>query len=207
MNLRDAAREHRREADSHRRDGDFLTAGDYYMLGAYARFATGVPHLSDGIGLQYVLRAGTCYRLGGRLDRCRNVCEQGILRAEDRIDRVFSRPEPEYFVDRAARGIWHEYIGDFRVLAELEANDEAYDDAVTIYEEAGDPDLNSAETRIRGNISYFHDLAAGVSDEAVAQLEEHTGYGTTFTEWVAFKRDQYPVLIEKLLERGSWTWE
>lgn len=162
MDMRSISREQRREADSLRRNGDFLEAGDYYVLAAYARFATGVPHRSDGIGLQYVLRAGTCYRLGNRPDWCRNVCKQEILPAEDRIERVFSRPALEYLVDKAVRGIWHEYVGDLRVLADLESRDEAYDDAVGISEETGDPDRNSAETGVRGNGSRFHDPAASV---------------------------------------------
>jgi hypothetical protein len=80
------------------------------------------------------------------MERWRNRCETGILRAEDMSGRALSGPMPERDIHHADRGGWQEAIGLFCLGGNFDGVDEAYDRAFEVYEAAGDPHSHRAET-------------------------------------------------------------
>lgn len=190
------------KAQEYRREGRYVNAGEWYTKSAYTDLAYGLPGKSTGGELRRLLEAAICYRIGGRLDRCRNRCRMGILRAEDLRDRVLSDPPPEYGPHHAERAGWDESIGDFRIVGQLEGIDEAYEAAEEIYREAGDPLVNYVETPHFSLNAVFKSVAEGSGydqDELKDRYEN-----TTCIEWANFKRDQFPNFVETLVEQGEW---
>lgn len=190
------------EARERRRDGEYEAAGDYYTIAAHRGYAKTLPDSPwFGAGLFHLERAALCYELAGLSERRTNRCQQGILIAEDMIDRVFAE-SPEYYVDRARRGVWYEYIGDFRLIGDLGDPSSAYDEAIAVYEDGDDPDTFYAEQEQTPLMLHYTQVAEAVGrdPEPIDSFENDL----TFVDWVQRKRDTYPELLEALYEQGEW---
>ncbi|MFC7079131.1 hypothetical protein [Halorussus caseinilyticus] len=129
------AHEHEQAAQQHRENGDFVEAGECYTAAAYIYLADWPPtHRGKNVshGEYYLLNAATCYRLGGCTDRARNRCQQGVLIAEELLDRTKNIGGTTAY-DRARYAAWYEFIGDFRVVGILTEKVSAYERAEQIY--------------------------------------------------------------------------
>lgn len=202
---KDLMRSHRDRANELRTNGDYVEAGEYYSLAAYCRFGERPPDsygINMSAGQVNLLRAAICYRVGGRSDRCRTRCRQGELIAEEMIDRVFSMDPPEYHYDRARRGVWYEYLGDFRCIGEIGDPDRAYERAIVVYEDAGDPGTECSEQEHGYTMAVYREVARAV-DQDPGPIDSMRNE-LTLTDWVAAKRETYPSLLDELDERGKW---
>lgn len=197
------ASQHRTQAEEKREQGEYVTAGHYYSQAAFEIAGVGAfINTSDGTELRRLLEACTCYRIGGADQWCRNRARLGELLAEEWAQRVFTKPEPSYDFDRAERGVWYEYIGDFRTVGQLGDPDPMYARAKEIYRDAGDPMANLAETPQKANISYFNSLAraAGKDMEEVYSITKNG----TFSEWVEYKQKHLVGILETIIENESY---
>jgi len=204
----ESARKHKEVANEYRRAEEFSEAGDYFTTAAYAYLGDSPPKTGLGItNAEYcLLQAVVCYRLGDQFSRAVNRSRQGILIAEDVLDRVLAAETPENVYDRARRGALYEFIGDFRVVGDLDGADEAYDAAVEIYEEAGDPTTGYSEQE-RMRLMDFLDLVGTAVGEELEASWRTGQHNSTFTEWVAYKRDQLPSVVTELMALGTWNWD
>lgn len=198
------ARELLEDAEAAHEENDLVTAGDLYTRTAYAYVASG-PYDPGGWtskGLYCLLLAATAYKVAGRDQLCENRCRQGILIAEDVSERALAGSTPSNIYDDAKRGVWQEYIGDFRLVAGLDGADEAYDRATNVYVEAGDPETSYAEQETGWIMAYFREVARPTGMDVETLSEVQMRY--PMSEWVAFKRDHLPEALETLVKRGSW---
>jgi len=104
----------------------FEEAGTIYTVTAYRtlghrEMANGDDRQISG-GLDRLLRATLSYRRAGRMDRCQNRAEQGILIARDIQENVVEDPR------RVA--VLQEFIADFHGISGLEGYQQAYDDTL-----------------------------------------------------------------------------
>lgn len=200
--------EHDETADNYRQQGMFHEAGDYYTIAAYEYLGTSPP--TTGLSISHpvyvLLQAAVCYRLDDDFDRAVNRCHQGILISEDVLERVMEAETPENIYDDARRGAIYEYIGDFRVVGELNGVDEAYDNAIHIYQGAGDPETNYSEQEHMRLMDFFDLIATTVSDGLDTSWRRSLS-GLTFTDWAEYKREKLPELLSDLYEYGKWDWE
>lgn len=185
-----------RQALDLRKDGQFVDAGDHYTVAAYESLARGLPGkygIKISGGEVHLLRAAICYRVGDRMDRSRNRCRQGILIAEDMIDRVFDMVPPTNFYDRARRGVWYEYIGDFRCIGDLRDPAAAYEKAIEVYEAADDPDTMYSEQEHSYTMAVYREVAKAV-DRDPGPIDDMCNE-LTLSDWVEQKRETYPSLL------------
>ena len=204
------ARDHESAADDRRRRGDFAEAGDQFSAAAYAYLGLADSLPTTGLGITNTefsfLPASVCYRLDARPDRATNRCKQGILIAEDVLERTLTVERPENSYDQARQGAPYEFIGDLRLLGQLDGVESAYDEAIRVYETAGDPNTGYSEQEHMRLMSFLDLVGSGVGQPL--DDEWRTGMaGATLTDWVEHKRAQLPVVLDQLLEKGSWRWE
>lgn len=186
-------------------NGNSVQAGEYHTLIAHEWLGKSLPTkfgTKISGGEVALLRAAICYRLGGRLDRCENRCRMGILVAEDMIDRVFEMEPPENAYDRARRGAWYEYIGDFRCIGDFGDPGSAYDRAIEVYEDAGDPGTECSEQEHMYTMAVYNEVARALGRDP--EPVETTQNDMTLTDWVEKKRETYPEMLTELDERGEW---
>lgn len=193
---------HVRRARSLREEGHLQEAGDSFTAAAYADLAKGTPSATWYSGGETNLeRAALCYRIEGQIERCENRCRQGILIAEEMLDRVFeTTPDSEW--GRARRGIWHEYIGDFRTLAGLPGSDAAYSRAEAVYRRNGDPETSYAEEEHPLMFNFYRSVVGAVEQDPGPF--DSVASTLTFSEWVGVKRNRLAEAIEVLCDRGEW---
>lgn len=162
--------------------------------------------------------AAVCYGLAEDQFRCVNRCQQGVLVAEDLLDHALSGEPPSNFYDRARRGAWYEYMGDFALIAREVADEhvtvrysddespgDLYERAKEIYVEAGDPGLTAVEADNDRALTFFTFVARG-ADFDLSQLETMRTYETeaTLSEWIDYKHQELPKLLADLLATGEW---
>lgn len=210
--MKERARELKKEADRIRESGDFGKAGNYYTAAAHEYAGTVTEHVFPEpdhtyAALSELLRATTCYRMTGDEFRVQNRCELGTLLAEDYIEYIDDQDYREGSFADLRRGAWPEYIGDLRTIAERDDADEAYDRAMKIYESAGsDIDIVCAEGEHMGLIRFFMSIRRGLGHEIPRDAPEQLTLEpeTTFPEWLEYKRERLPSLLDQLEEQGEW---
>lgn len=180
---------------------EFEEAGDRFTLAMHAILAESEyvtkPFEDDSLnsarGLRCLLSAALYYRVGENLDRCRNRCKQGILLTEDLRDHVVTH-DPQ-------RGLMYEYIGDFRVIGNLEGWRVAYDTASDYYAECRNPIQWQAEPEFELNISFLLDLAeeGGI---AVSRKQKNEISAESLTKRIAYKRENFPTIVDQFLPSG-----
>lgn len=206
--MKERARELEREADQHRSAGRISEAGDAYTSAAHEYAGSAERTFPEPGDTQFVLgallKAATCYRISGDDFRTQNRCDLGTTIAEDHIEYVDRQDiEPGTFAD-LRRGAWPEFIGDLRTVASRTDADEAYDRAISIYESAGDFESVYAEQEHTKLAAFFRIVRSGVGQTIAEDDPEQLGFGTTFTEWVEYKRKRLPGLLDELEEQGEW---
>lgn len=200
--LVDDARE-RREA------GDLIGAGDAYTAAAHEYAGTvrehsfPEPDLTRGT-VSRLCYAATCYRIAGDEFRVQNRCELGTLLAEDYLDYIDGVEfEDGSFAD-LRRGAWPEFVGDLRTIAGRDDAGDAYDEAVAIYDAAGDWEFVLAEQEHSRLAGYFRSVRRGLGHDIPVSAPEQEAMGITFAEWVEDKRERLPGLLEELEAAGDW---
>ncbi|MFC7074587.1 hypothetical protein ACFQJ7_08720 [Halovenus rubra] len=129
------------KADEYRQSGELVSAADYYSrVGYYGLSRACFHHRGLWIGIDKLRLAAVCYRMSGEDSRCTNRSQQSELMINEVIDNHL----PENKTKRDAwTGLAHEYIGDFRMIANRKDANEAYQTAMKLYkrvEQAGAPD-------------------------------------------------------------------
>jgi hypothetical protein len=116
-----------------------------------------------------------------------------------------SPPPATHPHDQAQRGVWTEYEGDFRMLGDLPEANEVYERASEIYEDAGDPESVGIEQFFM-SVTVLPELLARGTDTSIGEFESAARPAATLTEWIQFKREQMPVLLEQLDDADEWTY-
>lgn len=186
--------------------GEYVEAADSYTAAAYEYFgANGLTHsVSVARGLRYLIIGATCLRYRDRLERCQNLCWQGVHISRAISEEALSLPPEPNPYDQSVRGVWYEFEADFRVVGELPEAADAYDRAKAVYADAGDPDTAAFEQ--------FH-LAAAIlpkvlvygTDTDPEDLHSVIRPPATLTDWVEFKRQTLPAILERLDDGDEWT--
>lgn len=204
----EAAVERTERADHHRRDREFVAAGDEYTGAAHEYFGDEKPHHA----LERLVRAIICYRLADEVTAqkrrfCRSMgVEYCRYRALEDADE--SRQSESYLAARP--GAWREFAGDVLLANGEPAYSDEYDAAAELYRGPSDVDLSIIENEHIRLFDIYRSivLAVGRSEyyERVQKMELHYNEGT-LTDWVEFKRETLPACIESLTEEREWVWE
>ena len=197
------ARKYRNNAEQKQQSGDYLTAGHYCSHAGFEIVTLGTPiRVSTGHALRDLLNACICYRIEGADQWCENRVRMGLLLAEELGTRFRSKPPATHPFDRAQRGVWDEFIGDFRVIGRLGGSERVYERAKETYREAGDPHTGSEEPPHATVIWFFYSVA----DAAGADMDEvfEATHNQPFSEWVEYKQERLPGLLETVVENGSY---
>lgn len=194
-------------ASTHRRNGKYTLAANQYTTAAYAHLAEGPPsgyHKIVSWALYRLLQSGICYRIANNFDRCRNRCRQGILIAEDTVEQVTELSQTDNEYDMARRGAWHEYVGDFRLVADLSGVDDAYEKAKETYRTAGNPVCGYAEQEHMRLHDFFRSVALpqghDVDDWHTIEMDSQ------LTTWVDYKAEYLPGYLEATYEQAEWSY-
>ncbi|MFC7074586.1 hypothetical protein ACFQJ7_08715 [Halovenus rubra] len=125
-------REIRAKAEQARSDAASEQAGDWYTRTAYyALSAKAFDKWHFWVAVDELRYAAVCYRLAEAEKRCINRSEQAVLMIED----VLNGRLPERQVKHDGwTGLGYEYIGDFRMIADIEGADDAYGQALELFE-------------------------------------------------------------------------
>lgn len=206
--MKERARELRKDAEGHRDDGELERAGNLYTAAAHEMAGTVTEHLfpgpdrtNDAVG--YLRYAATCYRVADLGKKSRNRCNIGELLVDDYI-AFYERQEFERSFDRLRLGGWYENIGDLRVIAKEGRAGEAYDHAEELYERAGSCEFSMAEKEHMRLSGFFRNVRRGVDDEIPEDALENRPFGPSFLDWLDYKRERLPDLLDELEARGEW---
>jgi len=201
------------EAAELRRSGDLVAAGNHYTAAAHL-YAGGVtehtfPHPDlTRAALSTLCRAATCYRIAGDDFRAQNRCDIGVLLAEDYLEYIEAEYmgndeiEPYWFAEIRV-GAWHEFIGDLRTIAERDDAEEAYEQAKEIYGE-GEAEFCMGEKEHTRLAAFFRKVREAVESDISYESIEYQPLGPTFVDWIEYKRERLPALLNRLEEMGEW---
>lgn len=150
-----------------------------------------------GPGMRYMIAGGLCFRLGDAMERCRSCCRQGILFLQDVLDHEDTHMASPQI------GIYHEMIGDLRLIGELGDHESSYESARERYR-TSEHDLGwSMEDDFDDMMHYVLELADsvdyGISEDTWEQI-----YRLSLEERIRFKREEFPQIIEHVIEDGNW---
>lgn len=199
---KEKAREYKETARGYEEGDNMVDAAEAYSAMSHEYFGEWEPSLpfsNISSGMYGLLKAGTCYRVAGSRELCEFRCREGVLMAEEMKFRVNTESVPENTYDKARRGSWDEYIGDFRLIANRNGVAEAYEAARETYREAGDPETAFAEQEHLGLLNYFREVAkdAGYDEEELGRVNT----SIQFSEWVEYKREHLPNILDYLESR------
>lgn len=180
----------------------YAKAGDCYSFAAY--WALGQSEytatMTLGSSLYWYLAASLCYRLADDIERAQNRCRQGILVVEDLREYVWE--------ERVRIGLTYELEGDFRVLGNLGASDQVYENAreryVTCENTIGENVIGwMGEPEFELPMLLFLRAAAAsdydIDFETAAQLRDFS-----LIDRIEYKRVHFPAIVEQVLDRGHF---
>lgn len=218
-------REYKHFAQKQRQQGNLTTAGAYYVSTAHGnlmRFRRQPSWIDDkpiedtidddksllssswfrwptalGRGIKYMTAGGLCFRLANAMDRCQACCTQGTQFLQDVLDHEGTD------IESTRVGLYHEMIGDLRLVGQLGDHKASYDAAYERYRTA-EHDLGwSMEDDFDDMMLYVLELADsvdyGISEDTWEQI-----YRLSLEERIQFKREEYPHIIERVIEDGNW---
>ena len=196
------------EAREAKHAGEPVRAGDAYTIWAYTNLSNRDlwEHPHDVFWAQRAFAdAVICYRLGGRHNRALNRSKQGTLIGTDVAEQLPETFDPPLLY--LVQGTLAEYNGDLRLLAGREHVGRAYDRARARYTEAAEASesgtrfpLGDCEEQNDYSVLLFNELVdvTGSSVEPVFRWDS----GLTLSEWVDYKEEHLPGLVERLLDIG-----
>jgi hypothetical protein len=210
--MREQAYEYQKEARQYRGRGELVEAGDRFTLAAYEAGGHSVPNPPAG-GTVFIIRkiidAALCYRMAGYEERGINRCEMGELIIEDVFDRYEKTGySPEYNYDRARKGVFYELLGHLRIVAGRDDAEEAFDQALGVYEETDCLDFIAWKGEQHSSLRpLLQSYKGGLGLEVDQYGPESIGPEITLEELVAYEREHVPQLVSELIERGEWASE
>jgi len=190
-------------AEELREQGEFSKAGHHYTAAAYLRLGKG-KYAADclnnnmvdvSIGFRNLFAAALCYRLADQLERSQIRCQQGISLAEEMREYVF-----DYEMQK---GVMYEYIGDFRLIGNLDNWKEAYTKAAHYYDGCENIIGWTAECEFDQNITFALGLARSV-DYGIGRREKEQLKYESLRMRIDFKKNDYPEIIDNLISSGRW---
>jgi hypothetical protein len=128
----------------------------------------------------------------------------GTLLAEDYFDFSESQEFEQNSFANLRRGAWPEFIGDLRTIAQRDDAAEAYDRAVEIYESAGYWEWVLREQEHTRLAAFFRTVREGLGHDISRTAPEVHGMDMTFADWLEYKRERLPGLLDALEQQGSW---
>lgn len=186
------------KAEDHVDSGNFETVADYHTLAGHEALGSGEylirpfdrDSLDSAYGLQSMLLATFWYRVAGRRERLR--ARQGISIAEELR---------EYVVDHdPQRGLLWEYVGDLRLVADLEGVDDAYAHASEYYRECENPIDWQAEPEFEMVINVLFDVSE-LADHDIERSKKTSISVESLNKRISFKRNNYQDIVEKAVEK------
>lgn len=207
--MKDHARKLAKESLKFQKEGNINKAGDLYTAAAHEYAGEVTEHIfpepdRTRDAITELAYAATCYRLIGDDFRVQNRCDLGILLAEDYFEFIDRQEfEAGSFAD-LRRGAWPEFIGDLRVIAHRESADDAYEQAIEIYRSAGDWPFAYGEQEHMRLAGFYRNVRRGLGHDIPMDAPEQQSLNITFSEWVEYKRERLPDLLEQLEQQGEW---
>lgn len=197
------------KAETLRDSGELISAGNVYAAAAHEYAGTVTEHLFPEPDKTYgavsrLCFAATCYRVAGDEFRVQNRCELGTLLAEDYIKYIESADFEDGSFAGLRRGAWPEFIGDLRTIAGRDDAEEAYEEAKSIYQSAGNWEFALAEQEHMRLASFFRSIRMGLGHDIPEDAIEEQAMGPTFGEWLEYKQNLLPDLLDELGEQGEW---
>lgn len=207
--MKDRARELTEQADGFRSSNELRKAGNVYTAAAHEYAGTVTEHSFPNpdytpSALGELLEATTCFRISGDEFRTQNRCELGTRLAEDYAEFSRNQEFEENSFANLRRGAWAEFIGDLRTIAERDDADEAYDRAKEIYDSAGYWEFVLKEWEHIRLSSYFRLVREGLGHDIPRDAPEVHGMDMTFTDWLEYKRERLPGMLDELEAQGEW---
>lgn len=154
---------------------------------------------STGLGraITAMIAGGLCFRLADAMDRCQSCCRQGTLFLQDVLTHEGTHMASPQI------GLYHEMIGDLRLVGQLGDHEASYDAAYERYRNA-EHDLGwSMEDDFDDMMQYVLELADsaeyGISEDTWEQI-----YRLSLEERIQFKREEYPHIIDRVIENDNW---
>lgn len=189
------------EAESLIQEKEYIAAGDIYVQASFEEAGEWFGSPTWAIELRMLFKACLCYRLAGQNRQYRFAAQLGIQLAEEYKTRIEKQPEPSHPLDQAERGVWDEFVGDFRLIADFGEYNKAYDTAKSIYREVGNPRADFAEGPIMSVQAIFSTavLVAGADNDYIVESTQGR-----LTDWVDYKQEHLPELIEIIESSGEW---
>lgn len=172
------------------REGKYEKSGDLYTQAAYMTLShNAISDAVDGqiaAGLFALLRSAWVYRRAEKPARATNRCRQGVLIASDIQENVVT--------DTAREGILAEYIGDFKLLGEMQDSTDVYEEAETTYVDAG---LESSfawpsNPLVDKNVTFL----TWICSENGISVQEEQDIEYDFLNRLSYKRSHLQSLIE-----------
>jgi hypothetical protein len=191
---------------------EYERAGDEYTRAAWHRLAAPrddqSPFEADekgwvGAGLQFVCVAGIAYRVAGRDARATRRGVEGVAVAKD-LKQGLDQPVQRACLD--------EFVADFRAVGDMSGVAEAYEDAESAYEAAGD----SVDSPQAVGTTPLFDAAAGPIKQVARSLDngeiaikwedlhgsDPADAGAFLAHRASYKRRRFPSLVERVVESG-----
>lgn len=210
----DGRRTHREYARDARRSGDYAIAANYYTAAYHESMgesrtppqvssedsSIGMDLTEFGYGIESLLRAALCYRLGSEPRRAENRCREGIVVVEDVCEHERGFDEP------ARQGLCREILGDLKLVGGLGEYEREYAAAEGKYSPYDDTHRQvqwQAEPEFEFVIGFALELADAVGYE-FGDRERHRILARSLDDRIAFKRDRYPTILERVLDAGEW---
>lgn len=206
------ARELSNQAGELRANNRLVEAGEQFTLAAYEYAGDHVlnPPSHHGVAiLKTMISAALCYRMAGYEERGINRCEMGELIIEDVFDRYEKTGySPEYNYDRARKGVFYELLGHLRIVAGRDDAEEAFDQALGVYEETDCLDFIAWKGEQHSSLRpLLQSYKGGLGLEVDQYGPESIGPEITLEELVAYEREHVPQFVSELIERGEWASE
>jgi hypothetical protein len=193
---RQLAEEYRSNQEHIQAAGSFISLSYLYFGNSKINMGTlDENQVEAAQGLRNLMSGVTCYRLGQSTTRAQNLAEQGILIAEDVRDHVATFD--------AQRALMKEYIGDLRVIADLDGADGAYQTAHDEYAEIDNPIHWQAEPAFQVLMTEFLSMTKAAGHD-IPRMEKPSIKSESLVDRITYKRERFPEIVESLLTIEEW---
>ena len=195
-------------AKEYHKNGQFENAATSYTQAAYEFLGeNGLTHsVSAASGLRNLLVGAACFRFQKSTEQCTNHCWQGVYMTEAIAKEAMDLPQEEHSYDQSVRGIWFEFEGDFRTVGGLPGAGSAYDQARSVYRDAGNPDTASFE-QYHLAVSAFTKIVFRETDTAADELNTVLRPGHKLTDWIDFKERYLSDALSELYSQENWNYK
>lgn len=204
----DDARRYDEQAVEERREGALTDAAAFYTCAGYRHFGAvrrlppitgGLERDSDAIarGVESMLAGALCHRIAGDTSRTHDLAAITLRIVENFFDNE------SCYDDAAFDGLYAETAGDFAVVAGRDGAEAKYAEAITAYEQVQNHIGWSGEPVFGTRLDLLKELLDATGTDLSEETHRAVGY-ESLTRRAEFKRDQFPVLVEQVVDAGGW---